>query len=334
MKRFSARRYAILAILALQLLATGLLGQDSSSLSLIKTIPLPGVKGRFDHFAIDLKGRRLFVAALGNNSLEVVDLAAGKRLRSVAGLGKPTGVLFLPDLGRLFVACGDDGIFRVFEQGTLAPLKTIPGLDDADNVRFDAKTGLIYLSYGGGALAIVRAATEERVANIPLSAHPESFQLEKTGVRIFVNVPEAEEIAVVDRERRAIAAMWPIKDFKDNFPMALDEANRRLFVGCRTPARLVVLDTTAGKRVAELAISRDIDDLFYDAARRRLYASCGEGFVDVVEQLGADRYERRARITTRPGARTSFFSPELGEYYLAIPERGAESAEIRVFQVK
>jgi hypothetical protein len=309
-------------------------GQAEPSLVLAKTISLAGVKGRFAHFALDIKEKRLFVAALGNGTLEVIDLSAGKRLRSLSGLGKPTGVLFLPGLDRLFVACGDDGVLSVFDGGTLERIKIIPGLVDADNIRFDPKAGLIYLGYGAGALAVIRAATAEIVDRISLSAHPESFQLEKTGKRIFVNVPEAGQIAVVDRERGTVDATWPTADFKDNFPMALDEPNRRLFVGCRTPGRLVVIDTATGKRVADLAISGDIDDLFYDAGRRRLYASCGEGFVDVIAQLDPDRYERRARVRTRPGARTSFFSTETDGYYLAVPERGTESAEIRIFQVK
>jgi hypothetical protein len=299
-----------------------------------KTIALPGVKGRFDHFALDLKGKRLFVAALGNNTLEAIDLAAGQRLRSLRGLGKPTGVLFLPDLDRLFVACGDDGVLGEFDGRTLERIKTIPGLDDADNIRFDPKAGLIYLGYGAGALAVIRAATAEIVARILLPAHPESFQLERTGTPIFVNVPEAGQIAVIDRERRATAATWPTADFKDNFPMALDEPDRRLFVGCRRPPRLLVLDATSGKRVADLAISGDIDDLFYDAARRRIYASCGEGFVDIIENAGADRFTRQSSIPTRAGARTSFFSPETDEYYLAVPERGPDEAEIRVFKAK
>jgi len=323
-----------IAFLLLALSTLCLHADEPFALKLAKTIPLPGVKGRFDHFALDVKRARLFVAALGNNSLEAIDLTAAKRIQSIPGLGKPTGVLFLPNLNRLFVACGDDRSVRVFHGDSLRLLKTIPGLADADNVRFDRKADLIYLGFGDGALASIRASTADKIAEIKLSGHPESFQLEETGGWIFVNVPDAKHVAVIDREKRAVVAAWPMKEFQANFPMALDEPDRRLFIGCRNPARLVVLDMASGKKVADLAISGDIDDLFYDAARRRFYASCGEGFVDVIAQLDINRYERRERIATAPGARTAYFSPDRSEFYLAVPDSGAQKAEIRVYQVK
>jgi len=326
------RRFIYLAITTL--LVVGVCAAETSSLKLLKVIPLPGVTGRFDHFALDVKGHRLFVAALGNNTLEAIDLAAGKRLQSIAGLPKPTGVLYLADRNELFVACGDDGSFKVFDGVSLRLARTVTGLDDADNVRFDVKTGLIYLGYGSGALAVIRAATTEKIASIELTAHPESFQLERNGRRIFVNVPDAKQISVVDRERGAVLATWPMETFQANFPMALDEPGQRLFIGCRNPARLVVLDIRSGNKVADLAISGDIDDLFYDAARRLLYASCGEGFVDVITQQEPDRYTRLERIPTAAGARTAYFSPELSELFLAVPDRGNQHAEIRIFDVK
>lgn len=320
-----------LAIALLCSLALGL-GAEPASLKLTKTIPLPGVKGRFDHFAADPKQHRLFVAALGNDTLEVVDVLAGKRIHSVGGLNKPTGVVYYEWLNEIAVADGEDNTFKIFHGATYALARKLGALEDADNVRFDAKSGLTYVGYGSGALAVVETGTMKLQAGIPLAAHPESFQLEKQGPRIFLNVPDAKQVAVVDREKRTVVATWPMTKFQANFPMALDEANHRLFVGCRQPARLLVLDTLGGKPVTDLAISGDTDDLFYDADRKRLYVSCGEGFVDVIEQSEADTYRLRERMPTRAGARTSFFSPEMGEFYLAVPLSGAEEAEIRVFQ--
>jgi DNA-binding beta-propeller fold protein YncE len=325
------RRLILLPTMAL--LAVGLYADETSALKLLNAITLPGVTGRFDHFALDIKRHRLFVADLGNNTLEAIDLMAGQRVQSIPGLGKPTGVLFLPDLNRLFVACGDDGNVRVFDADTLRLLKTISGLEDADDMRFDEKAGLIYVGYGSGALGVIDAAKAEIIGHFKLAGHPESFQLEKNGGRVFVNVPDAQHIALVDRGRGAVEATWPMADFKANFPMALDEASHRLFVGCRNPARLVVFDTAAGKRVADIGISGDIDDLFYDAAGRCLYASCGEDFIDVIAQKDMSRYERVERIPTSSGARTAYFSLELKEFFLAVPERGRQKAEIRVFAV-
>jgi len=307
---------------------------EPAALQLTQTIPLPGVKGRFDHFALDVKGRRLFVAALGNNTLEVIDLLAGKRIQSIAGMSKPTGVLYLPESNRIFVANGDDGTLKILDGATFKVAESLTALDDADNLRFDPKTKLAYLGYGDGALGTIDSAAAKAVARVKLPRHPESFQLEQNGTRIFVNVPDARQVAVLDREKRAVVETWPMEKYQANFPMALDEANHRLFLGCRQPARLVVLDTTTGKSVADVAISGDTDDLFYDATLKRVYLSCGEGFVDVIDQQTADSYQLRERIPTRPGARTSFFSKDFNEFYLAVPQRANQSAELRVFKTQ
>jgi DNA-binding beta-propeller fold protein YncE len=305
---------------------------EPATLRLTQTIPLPGVRGRFDHFAIDSAGKHLFLAALGNNTIEVIDLAAGKRIRSLPGMSKPTGILHLPNPSRVIVANGDDGTLKVLSGVDFKVLQNLTALADADNLRFDAQTKLAWLGYGEGALAAVDIPAAKILDRVSLPAHPESFQLEEAGQRIFVNVPDARQIAVIDREKRAVTDTWPMEKFQANFPMALDEPNSRLFVGCRKPARLVVLDTTTGQPVADLAISGDTDDLFHDAARKLLYLSCGEGFVDVIDQRSASLYQLRERIPTRPGARTSFFSKGFNEYYLAVPQQGNEPAELRVFQ--
>jgi hypothetical protein len=307
-------------------------GTQPATLKLVQTIPLPGVTGRFDHFAVDAKGHRLFVAALGNNTLEVLDIAAGQRLKSIAGLHKPTGVLYLASPNQIGVANGDDGTFKLFDGSSYELLQSLGALDDADNVRFDAKAGTIYVGYGDGGLAVIDAATMKQTASIKLPAHPESFQLEAQGPRIFVNVPDARQIAVIDGQQQSVTATWRLTEFQANFPMALDEANHRLFIGCRQPARLVVFDTTTAKPVTDLAISGDTDDLFYDAARKRLYLSCGAGFLDVVAQHDAGHYERIERIATVSGARTCFYSPALDRLWLAVPQRGKQPAEIRTYQ--
>jgi len=323
---------------------------EAPPLKLVQSIPLPGVKGRLDHFAIDSKGGRLFVAALGNNSLEVIDLTACKRVRSVVGMSKPTGVLYIPAGsrtggglgesgpsgsargGEIMVANGSDGTVKILDDTGLKVVRQLAGVGDADNLRWDQKARVAWLGYGDGALGLIDVGAAKPGASIKLPGHPESFQLEVRGNRIFVNVPNAKEIAVIDRESRGLVSQWPMKKYQGNFPMALDEERQRLFIGCREPARLVVLDTTEGKPVAEAAISGDMDDLFYDASRKRLYVSCGEGFIDCVEETSLDGYKRAAKLPTARGARTSFFSPELDRLYLAVPERDGQGAEIRVYQ--
>jgi hypothetical protein len=320
------------ALFLLVILATAAHAVEPVTLKLTQTIPLPGVKGRFDHFAIDTAGKRLFVAALGNNTLEVIDLAAGKRSRSLPGMAKPTGILYLPKPDEIIVANGSDGTVKIISGSDYKLRHTITGLDDADNLRFDPQNTLAWLGYGEGALAIIDPAIPKLTASVKLPGHPESFQVEKAGPRIFVNVPDAKQIAVIDREKRAIIDTWPMEKFQANFPMALDEPNHRLLIGCRQPARLVVLDTATGKPVADLAISGDVDDLFYDVVRKRLYLSCGEGFIDTIEQTAPDSYTRLSRLPTAFGARTCYFDHTSDRLYLAIPDRGAQHAEIRTYQ--
>lgn len=311
--------------------ASALLASRGETLTLVRTIPLSRVEGRIDHFALDAAGARLFVAALGNNTVEVVDLKAGKVVRAITGLAEPQGIFFVPGLNRLYVANGGDGALRVFDGTTLAAIATVKFSGDADNVRYDAAAQRIYIGYGDGALGVVDAAKNIVVADIPLSAHPESFQLEKDGARIFVNVPRARHVAVVDRVQRKIVATWSTGAVTANFPMALDEPHHRLFIACRTPARLLVLDTASGREVATLAMRGDCDDLFFDAPRRQLYAACGEGFIEIFTQTDADHYALRESVPTVPKARTCFFDGQ--QIYLAVPKAVPRDAEVRVYEV-
>lgn len=325
---------------SLPVLATGMLllagavraeKPAGSPLRLSRVIPLPGVEGRIDHLAVDLAGRRLFVAALGHNTVEVLDLKAGKHLRSIAGLAQPQGVAYLAQAGPLVVANGGDGSCRVFDGKTLEQLQRIDCRQDADNVRYDAAAERIYVGYGKGALGVIDLQRGKRVADIPLAGHPESFQLEAKGDRIFVNVPSARQIAVVDRKKGAVVATWPLKNVA-NFPMALDEADRRLLVGCRNPPQVLVIDTKTGKTTAALECSGDTDDLFYDAKLQWVYLSGGNGSISVFQKQAADRYTLLAKIPTATGARTCLFVPDLGCLYLAVPHRGQQQAEVREYR--
>ncbi|HET7362821.1 MAG TPA: hypothetical protein VFJ70_04520, partial [Burkholderiales bacterium] len=203
------------------------LAAGSAPLELAATIDMPGVKGRIDHFAVDVKGERLFVAALGNDTVEVLDLAANRHLRTLKGFKEPQGLAYLPRTNRLYVANGEGSRLDVLDAASFAVVKRIEQLDDADNVRYDAAAGTVIVGYGKGALRVFRADTTEPAADIRLAGHPESFQLENAGPRIFVNVPTAEQVAVVDRLRRQVTATWPVPRAGRNFPMALDEQDRR-----------------------------------------------------------------------------------------------------------
>jgi hypothetical protein len=320
-----------LTILALSCAAAVAAAGDNPLMKLVQTVPLDGVEGRFDHFGADVEGKRLYVAALGNNTLEAIDLATNHRAGSIKGLKKSTGIRVLPGSGKIVVASGDDGKVRIFDR-QLNLLGTIDDLDDADNVRLDADGKLAYVGYVDGAIAIIDPQQIKKLGEVKLDGHPESFQLESHGPRIFVNVPSAKQVAVIDREKRAVVATWPVRDAADNFPMALDEANHRLFIGCRKPAKMLVLDTASGRAVASVDCCGDTDDLFYDPAAKRIYLTGGAGCISVIAQDDADHYRLLGNVPTAAGARTSLYVPELGLLYVAVPHRDAQRAELRIFK--
>ena len=292
-----------------------------------RVIPLPGVKGRMDHLTLDATGKRLWVAALENNTVEVIDLEAGKRIKSIEGVDEPQGVALWGEANRILVASGGDGMLRAFDD-SFAVTASIKGLDDADNVRFDPIAKQAFVAFGNGAIAIVDVDSFKKVAEVKLAAHPESFQREQKGRRIFANVPKAGHIAVVDRNKIAVIATWPVTGAQSNFPMALDEAARRLFVACRKPARLLVFDLDTGKQVATRDCCGDADDVFYDALTKRIYVSGGEGCISVISHAGGDEYPELGRVPTAPGARTSLFVSETKTLYLAVPNRDGQPAAI------
>jgi len=280
---------------------------------------------------VDVAGRRLFVAALGNNTVEVIDLKKGQRVHSVAGFKEPQGIGYVPETNTVIVANGGDGIVTLLDGATLNPAKTIAFGDDADNLRYDPVRKRLYVGYGNGALGGYDTAKGIRLEDVTLDAHPESFQLDGAAGRIYVNVASRQKVAVVDLNRSAVAAAWPVTAGRANFPMALDALRHRLFVATRQPPHVVAFDTESGKTVATLEADGDADDLFYDASRQRLYGSFGAGSVMVYAQSGPDHYTLLAKVPTAPGARTGLFSADLRRLFVAVPRRTNSTAEIRVF---
>jgi len=334
MKSHVASQLYYLALALAPLLDAGpALAQARQPLEPVQTIALPDVRGRIDHLDIDLDGERLFVAALGNDTVEVIDLHAGQRSARLEHLQEPQGVAYVPEAKRLFVANGRSGRVDIFEGASLADAGHVDGLEDADNVRYERNSGHVYVGYGS-ALATIDAATLKLGAQTKLAGHPESFQVEGGTSRIFVNVPSARHIAIVDRNKWSLFATWSVADKKANFPMALDEPDHRLFIATRQPAALLVHDTGTGKRVADLSICGDADDLFFDAERKRIYVICGQGVIQVVQQRDPDRYQSVAQVPSAPGARTGLFVAARKTLYVAIPARGPSPAEIRVYAVR
>jgi hypothetical protein len=303
---------------------------EAAPLRAAQVIALPGVEKRIDHLAVDLIGHRVFVAALGNGTLEVLDLRTGKRIQSVPGLKEPQGVAYLPERHAIVVASAGGSVVA-FDDPSFRRLVTLDGVDDADNLRLDPAANRLYVGYGDGALGIIDPATMKRVGDIRLPGHPESFRLETGSPRTYVNVPRTKEVLVVDREKRAIVSHIPLAGLAGNYPMSLDEPHHRLFVGTRQPARVLVLDTRSGHRLAEVPCVGDTDDLFHDAQRERLYVIGGEGFVDVLDTRDGAHYQQVAHLPTAAGARTGLWVPEWSQLLVAAPHRQREAA-IHVFE--
>lgn len=317
---FAVARKAVLTLL-LPMLLCAPLGRNGATeppppLVLERAIPLAGVSGRIDHMAFDLKRKRLFVAELGNGTLDIIDVTSGTAVHRIEGLREPQGVGYSPNADVLAVASAGDGSVRLFRGEDFSPMGRVDLGDDADDVRLDARTGNLVVGYGGGGLAVVDPASASIRSRTKLPAHPEGFQLGPNAHLAFVNVPDAHQIAVVDLAAEKQVASWRVPDLRANFPMAFDDVGAVVATVFRSPARLVLLDAKSGAVTASLDTCGDADDVFFDSGRHRIYVSCGDGALDVLQQAPSG-YSRVSRIKTAPGARTSLFVPELDRLYVA-----------------
>lgn len=319
------------------------LSQESEKqpLRLVQTISLPNVKGRLDHMEVDVKGKRLFVAGLENGTFEVVDLKTGKWVRSIPGFKKPQGALYVPKLNKLFLASGDDGMVRVYRGDTLELLDSIQLEPGPNRVAYEPSSKLVYVGYGGkdagkdyGEVGVIDAQNDKVVGEIKVVAHPSELLLCKARKTLFVFVSIANTLQVIDTNKGGVLSTWPVTSQRPG-DAAFDESTSRLFIGTRTPAEMVVMDSQSGKEIAHLPTVEGMDGVYFDVGRKRVYVSGGRdlpvGFVYVYQQKDADHYETIGKIPTRGGAGTSFWSPELNRYYVAAPKNDKQDAAILVY---
>jgi DNA-binding beta-propeller fold protein YncE len=316
--------------------------QEKSPIRLVQTISLPNVKGRIDHMDADVKGHRLFVAGLENGSLEIVDLQAGKWLKSIRGFQKPQGVAYVESLNKLFVASGNDGMVRVFRGDSLQLVDNLKLDLGANRVTYDADKKLLYVGYGGkdagkdyGEVGIIHAGTDKQIGDVRVGSHPAELLLDKAGQKLFVLLPSANKIQVIDTAKQQVTSTWTVSSQRPG-DAAFDEGSHRLFVGTRRPPQMIAVDSQSGKEVANRATVEGQDGVYFDVTRKRVYVSGGQGSeggqVFVYQQKDADHYELIGKVPTQPGAGTSFWSPELDRYYVAAPEHDKDGAAILVFQ--
>ncbi len=310
--------------------------QQPSPLELQKAIPVPS-SGKFDHFAVDLKAKRLFIAATGSRSVDIVDLDSGHQIQSLTNFGKPHGLAWIGETGRLYASDGDQADLKVFEDTSLKSYRSVKLSPDADDMVFDPKTKLLYVGHGGsasnpGQIAVIDTSNQSIVANLPASAHPEGLEIDNANDRIFANIADAGAVVVIDGATHTQTAVWQLTRAKDNVPLAYDSDDELLFVACRKPARLLILDGKNGKELADLPSDNGADDLFYDAELHRIYLIAGSGSVNIYNINSSKTVHAVSTIPTSPGAKTGLFIPSLHSLYIGAPINGAKPAEILVYK--
>ena len=332
------KSFSILFVV-LFLFAGKIAGQQSPPLKLVQTHKLSAdVKGNFDHFAIDLSGQPAVCHARRVQSRLALDLKSGKLIHKITGIEKPHAILYRPDLKRLYITDGESGDLKIVDSDCYAILSSVKLLEDADSIGYDHKTKYLYIDNGGGdvhqtysMLSIVDTTAGKKVADMKVDGDTlEAMVLDNASPRIFLNNKAKSQVDVIDRDKRTLMTSWPITKSKTNVAMAYDAANHRLFIGCRGGG-IVVIDTDSGKEVAVLEITKGVDDLVFDPASKRLYASC-DGDADVYQQTDANTYKSLGKVPTGALARTALLVPELHRYFVALPQKGSSSAEIKVYE--
>jgi DNA-binding beta-propeller fold protein YncE len=311
--------------------------REIAPLQLEEQIPVPNVAGRLDHFTADAKRKRLIVSALGNNTVEVIDVFAGKVVHTIAGLSEPQGPLYVPDADELLVANAGDGKVNIYEGGSYTLRKSIDLGEDPDNIRYDPTSKKVFVGFGeeDGGIAMIDPATNERVGEVfKTGGHPESFQVEASGARIFVNVPDAGNVVESIDRKTGKVTKWPLKGLRGNYAMALNEEDHRLYTITRKLPMLVVLDTETGREITRLPAAGECDDVFFDASRKRIYVIGGEGVISVFQQDDPNHYHLIQNVPSTIGVRTGYFFSKRDRFYVGVPAKGNEPAQIWTYEAE
>ncbi len=317
--------------------------QNHAPLKLVETIALPGLHdGDFDHFAPDVEGHRLFLTGEENEKVLVLDTSTNKLVHTMEEVKAPHAILFRRDLKKLFVVEGDASAVKVYDSESYEPVGEVKVSVDADSIAYDPATHYLYVVNGGreahtpySLISVIDTDNSKKLRDIKINTnHVEAIILEKSGPRMFCNLTGQNAVGVLDRNKSALDATWPLPaGDKLNVAMAFDEADHRLFVVTRNPGKLIVLNSDSGKAVTSLPAVGMVDDMSYDAQHKRLYLA-GDGSLDVFEQKDPDHYALLAKIPGAFRAKTGTLVPELNRYYLAVPHHENKEAEVRVYEIQ
>jgi hypothetical protein len=313
--------------------------ETNEPLKPLDSISLPAaVKGRFDHFSVDLKHNRLFATPEDYHAVLVLDLVSGKLIAEIPGIAKPHAVLYREDLNRIFVTDGEAGALKIFDGKTYQPAGSIPLAKDADSIGYDSASRRLYVVNGGkdagqpySMVSVIDTTAGKKLTDIRIDGETvEAMALDVFRPRLYVNNKARNQVAVIDRWKNSVVASWAVKLCSDNVAMALDEAHQRLFVGCRS-GQVAIFDTNTGKELQAVPIAKGVDDMTYDAVSKRLYA-IGGGTVDVLQEIDADHFRALGSVAAGDQAKTGRLIPEINRYFAAVPQVGTGTASIRVLQ--
>ena len=324
-------------LLALLLAPLAVSAQTPAPLKLEKTISLKPVSSKFDHLAFDAAANRLFITATSNHSVEVIDLKTDSISQSITGLGKPHGLAWVASTGSLYVSDGSLAELRVYKGSPLALAGSIKLSEDADDMVYDEANHLLFVGHGTGEAAsparvsVVDTAHFTLVANLAVATHPEALDIDPAGHRVFVNIADSNEIVVIDTATRAITAHWKLTKAAGNVPLAFDADHNLLFVGCRKPGAVIVLDASTGKELSSLPGAAGADDLFYDPALRSIYLIAGSGEVDAYQVDASKAIHSLGVLPTASGAKTALWVPAQNLLYVGVPGPSGQPSEIRAF---
>ena len=333
--------FAFLAALLINTAGASARHSSPAPLQLVGTVQLPGISGDMDHLAMDAANHRILLAAEDNGTVRVVDLNTDKLTQTLRGFKTPHSLLVLPEQHKVFITDGSDSV-RVYDSRTLRPVDKIRTTAGADSIGFDSDRGLLYAVTGGkdvsmetSFLTVIDVKHDKLVQELPINAvHVEAMALERSGPRLFVNVTDKNYLAVIDRNTMRVTDQWPIREAKENAPLAIDEADRRLFVICRDPGRVVVLDGKDGKTVASFPTGARADEAVFDPVKKRVYVTAGEGKVYAYQQQDMDHYVALPPVLSKRGAKTATLSPDGQRLFVSVsPGEGKTGAELLIFRV-
>jgi DNA-binding beta-propeller fold protein YncE len=282
------------------------------ALRLASTVTLPGYKGDFDHFAVDRERGRILLAAEDHATLEVFDLKTGRHLKTITGFGVPHSILIRPG-AKTIIVTDSDQMSHVLDAETYAPKGSITLVPGADSAAYDSAANVYYVVTGGKdvkmatcTLAAVNPDTGKVLASIEFKDnHVEAMTLEKGGSRLFINLAQTNQVAVVDRKSMKVLAMWPVPPAKQNAMVALDEPTHRLFVVARDPGMVIVMSSDDGKVITTAPAPLRADEVLYDAAAHRLYVPGGEGYIGVYDTSEPKKLKEIAKVPSAYGAKTA-----------------------------